>query len=136
MKIREISPVKPYFPEEDIRMIQKDVEAILRSSMLTLGEYTKRFELAFAKLCEAPWALAAKNEIFNLAGSEFITINDIVRSLRENFGNIKVKHEPLRPHNFKGLKISIEKAKNLLGWAPKTLFHDGLKKYVDYIKSL
>lgn len=79
---------------------------------------------------------AAKNEIFNLAGSEFITINDIVQSLREIFGNIKVKHESLRPHDFKGLKISIEKAKNLLGWAPKTLFHDGLKKYVDYIKSL
>lgn len=79
---------------------------------------------------------AAKNEILNLAGSEFITINDMVQSLREIFGNIKVKHEPLRPHDFKGLKISIEKAKNLLGWAPKTLFHDGLKKYVDYNKSL
>ena len=61
MKIREIPPVKPYFPEEDIRMIQKDVESILRSGMLTLGEYTKRFELAFAELCEVPWALAASS---------------------------------------------------------------------------
>jgi len=29
--------------------------------MLTLGEYTKRFELAFAKLCEVPWALAVSS---------------------------------------------------------------------------
>jgi perosamine synthetase len=61
MKTRKIPPVKPYFPEEDIRMIQKDTETILRSGMLTLGEYTKRFELAFAKLCEVPWALAVSS---------------------------------------------------------------------------
>jgi len=61
MKAREIPPVKPYFPEEDIQMIQKDVKAILQSGMLTLGEYTKRFELAFAKLCEVPWALAVSS---------------------------------------------------------------------------
>ena len=61
MKTKIIPPVKPFFPEEDIQMIQKDVETILRSGMLTLGEYTKRFELAFAKLCRVPWALAVNS---------------------------------------------------------------------------
>jgi len=61
MKIKKIPPVKPYFPEEDVQLIQKDVKAILRSGMLTLGEYTKRFELAFSRLCEVPWALAVSS---------------------------------------------------------------------------
>ena len=58
---REIPPVKPYFPEEDIQLIQKDVEKILHSGMLTLGEYTKRFEAEFAKLCNVKHALAVNS---------------------------------------------------------------------------
>ena len=58
---REIPPVKPYFPEEDIQLIQKDVEKILHSGMLTLGEYTRRFETEFAKLCNVKYALAVNS---------------------------------------------------------------------------
>jgi perosamine synthetase len=58
---REIPPVKPYFPEEDIQLIQKDVEKILHSGMLTLGEYTKRFEAEFARLCNVKYALAVNS---------------------------------------------------------------------------
>jgi perosamine synthetase len=58
---REIPPVKPYFPEEDIQLIQKDVEKILHSGMLTLGEYTKRFEAEFAKLCNVKYTLAVNS---------------------------------------------------------------------------
>lgn len=39
-----IPPAKPYFPEDDIEKIKDDVGRIMRSGMLTLGEYTKRFE--------------------------------------------------------------------------------------------
>ncbi len=44
-----IPPVKPYFPDEDIEQVKLDVEKILRSGMLTLGEYNKRFEEGFAR---------------------------------------------------------------------------------------
>jgi len=77
----------------------------------------------------------AKNEIFNLAGSEFITINDIARKLKEILGDISIKHASPRPHDFKGVPIIIKKAKQLLDWEPKTLFPLGLKKYIDYVKS-
>jgi dTDP-4-amino-4,6-dideoxygalactose transaminase len=61
MKIQQIPPTKPYFPNEDIQKIKSDVEKILRSGMLTLGEYTKRFEAEFAKLCKTKYAVAVNS---------------------------------------------------------------------------
>jgi perosamine synthetase len=61
MKTTKIPPTKPYFPQEDVQIIQNEVKTILQSGMLTLGDSTKRFELAFAKLCEVPYALAVSS---------------------------------------------------------------------------
>jgi len=56
-----IPPVKPYFPKEDIKTILGDVKEILASGMLTLGDYTKRFETEFAKLCHIKHAIAVNS---------------------------------------------------------------------------
>jgi len=61
MKIKEVPPAKPCFPQEDIRQIQVEVQKILHSGMLTLGEYTRRFESEFAKLCDTKYAVAVNS---------------------------------------------------------------------------
>lgn len=61
MSFKRIPPVKPCFPKEDIELIQKEVEKILNSGMLTLGEYTKQFETEFAKLCGVRRAVAVNS---------------------------------------------------------------------------
>ena len=76
------------------------------------------------------------NQIINLAGPEFVTMNQIAEALKEIFGNIPIKHEPARPHDFEGSVTSIEKAKKLLNWKPKTRFNDGLSKYVQHVKEI
>jgi len=76
-----------------------------------------------------------KNEIFNLAGNEFVTINQLVDNLQKIFGKTNVKHNHVRPGDFKGVVVNIEKAKRLLGWRPKTPFAIGLRKYTDYTRS-
>jgi UDP-glucose 4-epimerase len=76
-----------------------------------------------------------KNQVFNLAGKEFVTINQIVYNLKQNFGEINVKHGPSPPSDFRGVQVNIEKAKRLLGWEPKTPFQVGLRKYVKYLKN-
>ncbi len=76
-----------------------------------------------------------KNEIFNLAGKKFLTINQIVNNLKQMFGEIDVNHEAPRLSDFKGVVVSIEKAKRLLGWEPKTPFQVGLRKYLESIKT-
>ena len=83
----------------------------------------------------AALAEGGKNQIINLAGSTFVTMNQIVEQLKEILGDIVVKHEPARPHDFEGSITSIEKAKKLLKWSPKTMFSQGLRKYINYVKS-
>lgn len=77
---------------------------------------------------------SGKNEIFNLAGREFVTMNQIVQVLEAIFGKLQVKHEAARPHDFKGAIVSAKKAKNLLNWEARTPFEKGLKNYVEFIK--
>jgi len=78
---------------------------------------------------------SARNQVFNIAGIEFITVNKIVEALRESFKELKVEHVPPRPHDFKGAVISIQKARQLLNWEPKTKFREGLKKFITHMKS-
>jgi dTDP-4-amino-4,6-dideoxygalactose transaminase len=61
MESMNIPPVKPYFPREDIESILGDVEKILISGMLTLGDFTKRFEAEYAKLCQVKRAVAVNS---------------------------------------------------------------------------
>lgn len=61
MDLRVVPPAKPYFPKEDIQSILKDIEKILGSGMLTLGDYTKQFETEFARLCSVKRAVAVNS---------------------------------------------------------------------------
>lgn len=78
---------------------------------------------------------SGKNEVFNLAGREFVTINQIVDSLKEIFGEINVEYQKPRPGDFRGVVVNIKKAMELLNWQPKTTFRKGLLKYVNFIKT-
>jgi len=76
---------------------------------------------------------AGKNEIFNLAGSQFVTIKDIVNELSNKFKNLKIEYGPARPGDFKGVNVKIDKAKLKLKWEPKTEFIKGVDKYLKSI---
>ncbi|MFX1487448.1 MAG: NAD-dependent epimerase/dehydratase family protein [Promethearchaeota archaeon] len=76
-----------------------------------------------------------KNQVFNIAGAEFVTINQIARNLKRIFGETAMVHENLRPGDFRGVKVRIEKAKKMLAWEPRVSFEIGLKKYVEYVRS-
>jgi len=74
----------------------------------------------------------ARNEIFNVAGNEFVTISQIIELISRKIHPVKVNQQPLRTGDFAGVRTNIEKASNILGWVPKTSFEAGLQKYVDY----
>ncbi len=77
----------------------------------------------------------AKNQVVNIAGSEFVTINQIVESLQKIFSELKIEHKPARPGDLIGAEISIRKAEDLLSWKPKTSFKEGLRKYIESTKT-
>ena len=59
--VRQIPPVRLYFPDEDIERIKSYIDQILRSGRLTLGDFTRRFEEEFARLCTVEYAIAVNS---------------------------------------------------------------------------
>jgi len=130
----------PYGPRMRSNMaISIFVKRVLRHEPITIfgdGNQGRCF-IYIEDLAEgnvAALAETAKNEIVNLAGPEFITMKQIAESLGTIFGDVKIKYEAARPHDFEGSVTSIEKAKRLLKWKPKNAFKEGLQKYIEYVK--
>jgi len=59
--VKEIPPIKVYFPQEDIDEIKEHVEKIIKSGMLTLYTYNFEFEKKFAELCKVKHAVAVSS---------------------------------------------------------------------------
>jgi UDP-glucose 4-epimerase len=75
----------------------------------------------------------AENEVFNLKGSEPITIRQVAEAIQAMFGvPFAIEHGELSPGAYAGRVISGDKTKHVLGWEAKTQFADGLRRYVDW----
>jgi UDP-glucose 4-epimerase len=77
----------------------------------------------------------AQNKIYNLDGSERITIKQIAETIQRVIGNVKIEYVPSRPGDFSGKEVSSQLAKVELGWEPKTHFQEGVKRYVEWYKT-
>ncbi len=74
---------------------------------------------------------AGKNQIFNLNGQEKVTVLQVVAALERILGKkAKIQFVEDRKGNFKGRFISSQKAKDLLGWAPRYSYEEALSRYV------
>ncbi|MHA1264819.1 MAG: NAD-dependent epimerase/dehydratase family protein [Candidatus Helarchaeota archaeon] len=76
----------------------------------------------------------AKNQIYNITGKEKISVKMIAEKIQELIENVQIIYKESRPGDYKGVTISIEKAKKDLGWEPKVPFEEGLKKYIEWYK--
>lgn len=76
----------------------------------------------------------AKDKIYNLDGSEEITVKQIAEAVSKIIGNVKIECIPARAGDFSGKKVSSELARRELGWEPKTGFEEGVRKYIDWYK--
>ncbi len=78
----------------------------------------------------------ARNEIFNMTFGEGRTIKQLVDCVRKEFPDIVVNHterDNLRP--FRGT-MSVDKAKDLLGYHPENPLEKGIPKYAAWYRSL
>jgi UDP-glucose 4-epimerase len=76
----------------------------------------------------------AKNKIYNLDGTERITIRQIVETIQKVIGGVKVEQVAGRPGDFGGKEVSSERAKRELGWEAITPFEEGLRRYITWFK--
>jgi len=78
----------------------------------------------------------SKNQIFNMTYGESRSIGDLARIVSELFPDIKVHYDPkdsLMPDRG---TLSVEKAKKMIGYTPQYPIEKGLKKYIDWYRSI
>lgn len=72
-------------------------------------------------------------EILNLGESEVINLKEMLSTIEETMGKKAVlKPMPMQPGDVQKTNADITKAKNLIGYAPKTNFQNGIKKFVEW----
>ncbi len=83
----------------------------------------------------AALAPAAAGRTYNLSGDEVVTILEIAERVQENTDGCEIVHTPPRPGDFPGKAISNERALEELGWRAETSFRDGVRRYVEWVRS-
>ncbi|MDH5634194.1 MAG: NAD-dependent epimerase/dehydratase family protein [Candidatus Bathyarchaeota archaeon] len=125
----------PYGPRMRSNMaISKFVRKAMKGDLITIfGDGTQGRCFVYVEDLAEGNVLAlkkqAENQVINLAGDEFTTLNDIVKLLKNHFRHLKVTHIPTKRDDFKGTVVSNTKAKKLLGWSPSS-FADGFAAYI------
>ena len=76
----------------------------------------------------------AKNKVYDLDGTEKISIKQIAETIQKIIGNVKIEYVPARPGDFSGKEVSSDLAKKELGWEAKVPFEEGLRKYIEWYK--
>ncbi|MFL5911808.1 MAG: NAD-dependent epimerase/dehydratase family protein, partial [Gaiellaceae bacterium] len=76
----------------------------------------------------------AKNRIYNLDGSEKVTILEIAETVRDAVGDVEIVHTEARSGDFSGKEVSSERAEKELGWTASTTFSEGVRRYLDWYR--
>ena len=78
--------------------------------------------------------IGTEGETINLAGKEYITINQLANWAITKYGALGYTTSPPRKGDFIKQNVSINKAKRLLNWEPKVKFEDGLERFHEWLK--
>ena len=62
----------------------------------------------------------AASRVYNLAGTETVTIRELAEIVRDEVGRVEIVHTPGRSGDFSGAEISSVRASEELGWAAST----------------
>ncbi|MBI2723499.1 MAG: NAD-dependent epimerase/dehydratase family protein [Chloroflexi bacterium] len=72
----------------------------------------------------------AKNQTYNLDGSEEVTILRIAETVTELIGGKGIEFVPARAGDYGGKRVSSAKAEREIGWTPKVDFRTGMERTV------
>jgi UDP-glucose 4-epimerase len=77
-------------------------------------------------------APVAAKRVYNLVGSEDVTVAEVADTVRELVGDVEVTRTPGRTGDFAGAPVSGARAERELGWTPTTPFREGVRRYVEW----
>ena len=76
----------------------------------------------------------AKNQIFNLTYGEGRSLADMVDIMKEQFSSLEIKYQPKDKLTPDRGTLSVEKAKRLINYCPKSPLEKGYLKYINWYK--
>jgi len=130
----------PYGPRaRDAAVIPVFVRKALNGEPLTIagdGSQYRRFvyveDLAEGNVLALKGAAAHRT--YNLDGVEKISVRQIAETVQRIVGDVKIQHVEGRPGDFSGKECLSKRAKEELGWEPKTSFEEGVRRYIKWYK--
>lgn len=76
-------------------------------------------------------------EIFNLGGTETVTLNELIEAVEAAIGKkAKINAMPMQPGDVPRTNADITKAREMLGYEPATALHNGVAKYVEWYRKM
>jgi nucleoside-diphosphate-sugar epimerase len=124
------------------RVSQVFIESALVGQKLQVdGEGDERLDFSFIDdvvdgVCRAIGDPAARNEAFNITTGASRSLAELIAIVQEHFPEVEVEYverDALRP--YRGT-LSIDKARRLIGYRPRTTLEDGLDRYVAWYRDL
>lgn len=74
-------------------------------------------------------------EILNLGESQVISLSQMLATIEKNLGiKAKINKLPMQAGDVNMTNADISKAKNMIGYAPKTDFETGISKFIDWFR--
>jgi UDP-glucuronate 4-epimerase len=84
-----------------------------------------------------PVANSARFEVFNLGSSHPVTLNEMIAAIEQaTGGKAKRSAQPMQPGDVSLAWADLTKSRAALGYAPVTTFEHGLKKFVEWYRSV
>ena len=76
-------------------------------------------------------------DIFNLGGSQTVTLNEMISAVEDAMGfKAQIQEMPEQPGDVPLTSADVSKAKAALGYEPKTPLREGVKKFVDWYRTM
>ncbi len=77
----------------------------------------------------------AENQVYNLEGSQRISIRDVAWTIDKVLGGgVRIEHVPARPGDYAGKEVSAKKILRELGWKPQVDFETGMNLTVEWFR--
>lgn len=129
--------------KDDGRVVSNFINQVLTGEPLTVfgsGNQTRSF-CYISDLVAGVGRVALKpglgGEVFNLGNPAEFRVIDLAKKVRRLTGSkSRIVFKPLPKDDPQKRRPDITKAREVLGWEPKVSIEEGLKKTIDYYRSL
>lgn len=119
-----------------IELIEQDKSIPVYGDGSTMRDYTY-IEDILNGICAAIEYDKTPYEIINLGGGSPVTLSQMIRTIEKVLNKqAKIERLPMQPGDVNKTVSDISKAQKLLNYEPKTTFEEGIKKFVEWKRTV